>query len=802
MKKMQCEMCGSSDFIKENGVFTCQNCGCKYSPEEAKKLILDGNVVVSGRMKIDESDKIINYYTLAEEAFLSEDSSKALSYCNKILENDCKFYKAWLLKAKITFLTELTSKGNKAAMTSFAKACDFSAQISEDEKQNVLKELCNTVYDYFENLTDKTCTLSIPAAHLNRSLMQNLHKFGADKLFDREKLEKIIDKIHDADDFFCSFCFDLSGNHTCKHYETIRKFAQQIIDLLNSDLLSDTNKHTLTETIFAWLDKQVDDVSQNVKTLDKLYLRDHYSTTDERDSCCNTLDAMALLLKEIDADGNQELYNSICTRFEEAVLIMCDWKWYGSGGSYNFSDEAIAAWRKKIKQVKQKYRDLSNDEAKNDTTETVVDEETPQATNDTDNTTETNSGETSDNTTSEKLKLQNERKQKIKELKSQTKFDEIDLCNKICLFFFGAVLVIFAGIFIYTSISDYNAYKVSLIEHYLKFSQPSKTRFEIQEKITASLSWRNVVTSCETLKQKIKQIKKIKLDSVVCKENKLKDGILSKADFTFFAQEAGPLSINIELDGMNASMEKISIIDVTSFAQALKEGNTQKVSEMMKRDGYSFEKTYIDGVTALEYLLDKNEAMVIWMLDNGLDANTYTKTGITLLMHATIHNKTKLFDKLLASEQTKVNLTDKKGRTALMFAAIKGRKSMVEKLIKANADIYIADNSKKTAYKYAQLANNSEIAKILGSDKISVYVFSDFCNQCKNKIKELKQILKKYPTASLDIQSKESVYERFPNYNGGMNDIIIFVCSDETNRCSGLPCWSSGDISILMGKGK
>lgn len=37
MAMIKCEMCGSTDIIKQDGVFVCQSCGIKYSPEEAKK---------------------------------------------------------------------------------------------------------------------------------------------------------------------------------------------------------------------------------------------------------------------------------------------------------------------------------------------------------------------------------------------------------------------------------------------------------------------------------------------------------------------------------------------------------------------------------------------------------------------------------------------------------------------------------------------------------------------------------------------------------------------------------------------
>ena len=39
MKKLTCEMCGSTDLLKSDGVFVCQSCGTKYSVEEAKNLL-------------------------------------------------------------------------------------------------------------------------------------------------------------------------------------------------------------------------------------------------------------------------------------------------------------------------------------------------------------------------------------------------------------------------------------------------------------------------------------------------------------------------------------------------------------------------------------------------------------------------------------------------------------------------------------------------------------------------------------------------------------------------------------------
>lgn len=41
MKKMVCEICGSQQIKKEDGVFICKECGTEYSLEEAKKLLTE-----------------------------------------------------------------------------------------------------------------------------------------------------------------------------------------------------------------------------------------------------------------------------------------------------------------------------------------------------------------------------------------------------------------------------------------------------------------------------------------------------------------------------------------------------------------------------------------------------------------------------------------------------------------------------------------------------------------------------------------------------------------------------------------
>lgn len=81
-------MCGSTDLIKENGVFVCQSCGCKYSVEEAKKMMVEGTVEVKGTVKIDESDKVRNLIILANRARDEDNAAEAKKYYELILLED------------------------------------------------------------------------------------------------------------------------------------------------------------------------------------------------------------------------------------------------------------------------------------------------------------------------------------------------------------------------------------------------------------------------------------------------------------------------------------------------------------------------------------------------------------------------------------------------------------------------------------------------------------------------------------------------------------------------------------------
>ena len=52
-------MCGSAEFLKQEGVFICQSCGLKYSAEEMKKMLSENSVEVVEADTVDNSNNYI-----------------------------------------------------------------------------------------------------------------------------------------------------------------------------------------------------------------------------------------------------------------------------------------------------------------------------------------------------------------------------------------------------------------------------------------------------------------------------------------------------------------------------------------------------------------------------------------------------------------------------------------------------------------------------------------------------------------------------------------------------------------------
>lgn len=111
MKKLVCELCGSDDIVKQEGCFVCQQCGTKYSIEEAKRMMMEGGDAAPGiTVKVDNSSFVERYLQNARRAKAKEDWEETEKYYNMVEQNEptnieAVFYSAYG-KARTSLISE------------------------------------------------------------------------------------------------------------------------------------------------------------------------------------------------------------------------------------------------------------------------------------------------------------------------------------------------------------------------------------------------------------------------------------------------------------------------------------------------------------------------------------------------------------------------------------------------------------------------------------------------------------------------------------------------------------------------
>ena len=203
MKQLTCEMCGSTELVKKDGVFVCQSCGTKYSVEEAKKMMIEGPVDVQGTVKVDTSDKVKNLYKMARRAKDDNNAELAAKYYEMItFENPDDWESLFYFKYFKTKDTNLRDMDNSVIRLSnsldsiFALICN--GEKAADEKWDIAKEiiaridsLCDSFlywakshYRKFSSVSGSISELDDRAfaiAELQRKMADLLEKYFSEK---------------------------------------------------------------------------------------------------------------------------------------------------------------------------------------------------------------------------------------------------------------------------------------------------------------------------------------------------------------------------------------------------------------------------------------------------------------------------------------------------------------------------------------------------------------------------------------------------------------------------------------------
>lgn len=140
MKQLVCEMCGSKDLVKQDGMFVCQACGTKYSVEEAKKMMIEGTVDVQGTVKVDNSGLIEKYLQNARRAKETNNNENAAKYYELVLLEDPSNWEANFYSIYCKALT-CTIAQIESSVNSISNCLDGVFSLIRDNLEGEQKEL-------------------------------------------------------------------------------------------------------------------------------------------------------------------------------------------------------------------------------------------------------------------------------------------------------------------------------------------------------------------------------------------------------------------------------------------------------------------------------------------------------------------------------------------------------------------------------------------------------------------------------------------------------------------------------------
>ncbi len=252
MKPLTCEMCGSNDVVKQDGLFVCQICGTKYSVEEARKMMIEGPVDVSGStVKIDNSVSVRNFLLMAESAFSVKNYAESESYSNKVLEIENDNSSAWLMKGKASGLQSTVANSRiEESVMCFSKAISFASDSEKnqyssqvvDEFTNISMALMEKCCDNFEKhpVSSNSKTIANTSEYLQEQATQLSKACGVNLPdFERKQAKLIADAVFNAWPEIKRQYVGPDGHPNKTAFDTYRTVCIDCISLLKSSIQLD-----------------------------------------------------------------------------------------------------------------------------------------------------------------------------------------------------------------------------------------------------------------------------------------------------------------------------------------------------------------------------------------------------------------------------------------------------------------------------------------------------------------------------------------------------------------------------------
>lgn len=156
MKALVCEMCASPNLIKKDGMYVCENCGTRYTVEEAKRMMIDGTVDIQGTVKVDNSSFVKKQLTNARRALAKEDWEEVEKYYNRVEEYapnniEAVFFSAYG-KALLSFTDKEYYKRRQkiTVLINSVSVINDYYEITTEDKEAVLRKISDAIEKMYE----------------------------------------------------------------------------------------------------------------------------------------------------------------------------------------------------------------------------------------------------------------------------------------------------------------------------------------------------------------------------------------------------------------------------------------------------------------------------------------------------------------------------------------------------------------------------------------------------------------------------------------------------------------------------
>ena len=325
MKQLVCEMCGSTDLIKQDGVFVCQTCGCKYSVEEAKKMMVEGTV------RVDNTHMISNYLEMAQSARDAGNNAEAETYCNKVIEIEPGNYQAWMLKGEAAaWQSSIQDMRVDEGVAAFVKGINNAP---EEEKEVLIERAKEQI---------KELSLALISVRGDRFVQWPDNEEASGFLTDLTSIMGTVAKF-------------LSETGALV---PVNEIMGPVATLINSAVVN------------AYQNKIIPDYTGNPNDPDDRPSKYEFSTYIERVGYCTTLLTKAIELCDEDDEEDIQRYENLITLHKNAIDA-CSWDYDfdGFGGKYwhkdyELTNDAKVTRRNLINQYEGKIRELRESIAK------------------------------------------------------------------------------------------------------------------------------------------------------------------------------------------------------------------------------------------------------------------------------------------------------------------------------------------------------------------------------------------------------------------------------------------------------